>query len=205
LFSEGHVDVGGVAIRYSQGGQGPPLIHLQAIRHLTPAHDLLGRRFRVIVMEVPGSGRAPEAAVTIGRAIENLGLGDFDLMATPAASPAALRLALQEPERVRALVLESPTLLGGDGAEPRDADLEPRLAEVGTPMLVVFGTRDREGAQATGRIYAKRMPNAHLVFVYDAAHPLGDDRPEAFAEVVADFLDRHEAFIINRAATVIHP
>ena len=205
MFSEGHVDVGGVAIRYSHGGEGPPLIHLQDIRHLTPAHDLLCRRFRVIVLELPGSGRGPEAAATIEQATRTLGFDDFDLMATSEASATALRLALREPERVRALVLESPPVLRGHGAEPREADLEPRLAEVATPTLVLFGTRDREGAQETGRIYTKRMSNAHLVFVYDAAHAISTDRPEAFAEVVVDFLERHEAFIISRTDTVIHP
>jgi pimeloyl-ACP methyl ester carboxylesterase len=49
------------------------------------------------------------------------------------------------------------------------------------------------------------MPNAHLVFVYDAAHAISTDRPEAFAEVVADFVERREAFVISRNETVIHP
>ena len=31
------------------------------------------------------------------------------------------------------------------------------------------------------------------------------ERPEAFAEVVRDFLERHEAFVISRARSVIHP
>jgi pimeloyl-ACP methyl ester carboxylesterase len=56
-----------------------------------------------------------------------------------------------------------------------------------------------------GRIYKDLMPNCHLVFVYDAAHAISTDRPEAFAEVVVDFLERHEAFVISRAETVIHP
>jgi len=34
---------------------------------------------------------------------------------------------------------------------------------------------------------------------------MSTDRPEAFADVVADFLDRHEAFVISRTPTVIHP
>ena len=41
--------------------------------------------------------------------------------------------------------------------------------------------------------------------VYDAAHAISADRPEAFTEVVVDFLERHEAFVISRTATVIHP
>jgi pimeloyl-ACP methyl ester carboxylesterase len=49
------------------------------------------------------------------------------------------------------------------------------------------------------------MPNSHLVFVYDAGHAISTDRPEAFTEVVADFLERHEAFVISRTPTVINP
>ena len=87
----------------------------------------------------------------------------------------------------------------------RDADLEDRLEELPTPTLVLFGTLDAVIAPAMGRIYKDLMPNAHLVFVYDAGHQISTERPEAFTEVVADFLERHEAFVISRAQTVIHP
>ena len=46
---------------------------------------------------------------------------------------------------------------------------------------------------------------SHLVFVYDAGHAIAAERPEAFAEVVADFLERDDAFLISRAKTVIFP
>ena len=143
--------------------------------------------------------------MAIARAVKSLGLTDFDLMATADASAVALRLALVKPERVRALVLEAPTAIRGDGSEPRDTELEQRLPEVTTPTLILFGTADRQSAQDTGRVYTKLIPNSHLVFVYAAAAAIGRARPEAFAEVVADFLDRHEAFIISRTPTVIHP
>jgi hypothetical protein len=70
---------------------------------------------------------------------------------------------------------------------------------------VLLGTRDRVAAPAMGRVYKELIPGCHLVFVYDAAHAIGAERPEAFAEVVVDFLERHEAFVISRAGTVIHP
>jgi pimeloyl-ACP methyl ester carboxylesterase len=172
---------------------------------LTPAHDLLARRFRVIMLALPDPGRSPAQTVTLLRlAIERLGLDVVSLMATGHAGAAALRLALETPERVRALVLESPTALGG-GSAPPDPELERRLSEVATPTLVLFGTGDRAGTQETGRRYAERMPDGHLVFVYDATGAIAHDRPEAFAEVVADFLERHEAFVISRTSTVIHP
>ena len=34
---------------------------------------------------------------------------------------------------------------------------------------------------------------------------IGAERPEAFVEVVSDFLERHEAFVVSRTETVIHP
>jgi pimeloyl-ACP methyl ester carboxylesterase len=191
---EGHVEVDGVRVRYVETGAGSPLVHV-ADGSPAPVHDLLARRFRVIALETPGPGPASATATVIGRALARLGIESFDLMASSAASPAALWLALQEPERVRALVLESP------GAPA----LEPGLSEVTTPALVLFGTGDRLDVQDAGRDYAAKLPNGHLVFVYGAAHAIGRDRPEAFAEVVVDFLEHHEAFVINRTPTVIHP
>jgi pimeloyl-ACP methyl ester carboxylesterase len=87
----------------------------------------------------------------------------------------------------------------------RDPELERRLPDLMTPTLVLFGTLDRVIAPAMGRVYKDLIPGCHLVFVYDAGHAIGSDRPEAFVEVVADFVERHEAFVISRTATVIHP
>jgi pimeloyl-ACP methyl ester carboxylesterase len=87
----------------------------------------------------------------------------------------------------------------------RDPDLERRLPELQTPTLVLFGTLDAVIPPEMGHFYKELMPNSHLVFVYDAGHAVSTERPEAFTEVVADFLERHEAFIISRTATVIHP
>jgi pimeloyl-ACP methyl ester carboxylesterase len=203
MFTEGRVEVDGIRARYLEAGQGSPLVHFGAdLSTPSPAHELLARRFRVIALETLPQGRpGSDAAATIGRVIKSLSLTDVDLLASAEASTAALWFALAEPERVRALVLEAPTAIG---AEPR-GELERRLPEVTTPTLVLFGTADRQAAQDTGRVYTKLIPNSHLVFVYDAAAAIGRDRPEAFAEVVADFLERHEAFIISRTPTVIHP
>ncbi len=87
----------------------------------------------------------------------------------------------------------------------RDAALEAQMRGLATPTLVLFGTLDRVIPPEMGRCYKALMPNCHLVFVYDAGHAISTERAEAFAEVAADFLERHEAFVISRAATVIHP
>src|SRR5262249_40054239 len=73
----------------------------------------------------------------------------------------------------RALVMR---LRGPD----RDADLESRLPALATPTLVLFGTMDGVIPPQMGRVYKDLMPNSHLVFVYDAAHAISTDRPQAF-------------------------
>jgi pimeloyl-ACP methyl ester carboxylesterase len=259
-FSEDHVEVDGFRMRYMEAGHGAPLIHLHGAGglRLTPGHDLLSRQCHVIVFEMPGFGQSPEntrtqnmpeLASTMGRAIEKLGIDGFNLMGTSFGGKTALWLALQQRERVLALVLEAPAAIRPQGAAPpsgspeemarrlyahpervpavpppdpalqaktqalvrrlrgpdRDTDLERQLAGLATPTLVLFGTVDRVIPPDMGHIYKELMPNCHLVFVYDAGHAISTDRPEAFSEVVVDFLERHEAFVISRTPTVIHP
>jgi transposase len=162
-------------------------------------HALLSRPFRLLAGELP---EGPPAPPGLGRPLGSLALDTFNLMGTSVAGAAALGLALHEPGRVRALVLEAPTAIRPD---KRDADLERRLSDLATPTLVLFGTADDVVAPAMGRVYKASMSNCHLVFVYAAGHLISADRPEAFTEVVVDFLERHEAFVISRARTVIHP
>jgi pimeloyl-ACP methyl ester carboxylesterase len=250
----------GFRIRFYEAGEGPPLVHLHGAGglHLTPAHDVLSRTFRVIAFEMPGFGASadnqrtqsmPEMAATMAKAVTAFGLDRFNLMGTSFGAKVALWLAVQEPAAVRALVLEAPAAIKPEGSEPvsgtpeeiarrlyahpermpavpvvdptqvaqalalvrrlrgpgRDASLEDRLRDLATPTLVVFGTRDSVIPPEMGRIYKELMANSHLVFVYDAGHAIASERPEAFAEVVGDFLQRHDAFLISRNKTVIFP
>ena len=198
VFSEGSVEADGGRLRYLDGGRGDPLVHLPGAgeARLTPAHALLARHFRVVVFETP----AP--AATLARAATTLGLDTFNLMGTSRGATAALALALEAPHRVRALVLEAPAAIRPDA---RDPEFERRLAGLATPTLVLLGTADAVVPSAMGRVYKELIPGCHLVFVYAAGHAIGAERPEAFADVTADFLERREAFVISRTATVIHP
>jgi pimeloyl-ACP methyl ester carboxylesterase len=259
-FREASVEADGFHIRFMEAGQGTPLVHLHGAggMRLTRGHDLLSRHHRVIAFEMPGFGQSPEntrngtmgeLAATMGTAVTALGIDTFNLMGTSFGGKVALWLALQQQERVRALVLEAPAAIRPAGSEPpsgspeemarrlfahperlgplpvadpavqaktralvgrlrgpnRDADLETQMRGLATPALVLFGTLDRVIPPDMGRVYKELMPNCHLVFVYDAGHGISTDRPEAFAEVTDDFLERHEAFVISRTETVIHP
>ena len=182
-------------IRHLESRAGAPLVHVQppGTLRLTRAAELLARKFRVVALELPASGDPASAVTELMDALGTLGIHDFDLISSSTASTAALALARAAGERVRALVLESPSPV-----EPRDAGLA-------TPTLIAFGTADSGVTPETSRAFKSALTNSHLVFVYAAGAAIADDRPEAFADVVADFLERHEAFVISRAATVIHP
>ena len=168
------------------GDARPLLLHLveREADVLTPAPRRLAERFRVLVFVMD----EPEG---LALALEQHGFDRFNILATGRASRQALALARELGDRVLALVLESPEAPG---------DVTPAV-----PTLVLLGTRDDSDTPAAGRACAQRIPGAHLVFVYDAGHAIRRDRPEAFAEIVADFFERHEAFVISRATTVIHP
>lgn len=131
----------------------------------------------------------------------------------PSGTPEEMaRMLFAHPERVAPLPPVDPAIVDKTQAlvrrlmgPPRDPDLERRLAELRVPTLVLFGTLDRVIPPQMGRHYKELIPGAHLVLVYDAGHAIATDRPEAFEEVVSDFLERHEAFLVNRAETMIHP
>lgn len=87
----------------------------------------------------------------------------------------------------------------------RDPELERRLAELSLPVLVAFGTEDRVTPPELGRHYLELLPNAYLVLVYDAGHAVDGDRPEAFAALAGDFLERKEQFLSSRRSGLITP
>jgi pimeloyl-ACP methyl ester carboxylesterase len=92
--------------------------------------------------------------------------------------------------------------LMGDGSVD---ELAPRLAEVPTRTLIVFGCDDGIINPINGRTLRRLMRNSSLQFVYDAAHDVQSDRPEAFADLVGDFLERGMQFLINAQDGLINP
>jgi pimeloyl-ACP methyl ester carboxylesterase len=259
-FQEGFVEADGFRIRYLAAGEGTPLVHLHGAGGLllTHAHELLSAHYRVILFELPGFGESPEntrtntqreLAATMLTAMSALGIDRCNLMATSFGGRVALWMAVQQSERVQALVLEGPgairppghrspggtpeemarlllahperhplpppkapgvmarqrALVGRLRGPDRDPELEAALRHLATPTLVLFGNLDRVMPPEMGRHYKELLPNCHLVFVHDAGHEISIDRPEAVFDVVADFLERHEAFVISRTETVIHP
>lgn len=92
--------------------------------------------------------------------------------------------------------------LMGDGS---DDGLGVRLAAVPTRTLILFGRDDGIVNPVNGRTLRRLMRNSSLQYVFDAAHDIQCDRPEAFADVVGDFLQRGMKFLINDEDGLINP
>jgi pimeloyl-ACP methyl ester carboxylesterase len=258
-FAERKVTVGPFEVRVLEAGAGDPLVYLHGGGGLHPsgALELLAESFRVVALEIPGFGASPEntrtgsleeLAETMAEAAASAGVGEpYLLLGTSFGGATALHLALRFPERISALVLESPAAFRPAGwtppppdemrralfahpermapREPPDPEvlqkqqrlmsrlldsvdqqaLRERLRGVRVPTLVLFGTEDGLLPPEMGRTYRALIPNCSFVLVYDAAHEVGSDRPEAVAALVGDFARRRETFVIGNQSTVLSP
>ena len=87
------------------------------------------------------------------------------------------------------------------GAGTRDDALIDRLGEIETLTLILLGTKDGRMPRESVQLLKDRLPRAFLVYVYDAAHSIETDQPERFANLVGDFLQRGETFLVNQTAS----
>ncbi|HEU5161163.1 MAG TPA: alpha/beta fold hydrolase [Streptosporangiaceae bacterium] len=69
--------------------------------------------------------------------------------------------------------------------------LERRLRRITVPTLVAWPADDKLIPIAHGHRYAELIPNAEFTVVEDSGHAMYFERPDAFADLVTDFLARH--------------
>jgi len=260
-FDEGYVEADGFRIRYRAAGQGDPLVvfHGGGGLKLYRSHQFLARQNRVILFETPGFGESAanqrsqsmrELALTMANAVTTLGIDDFNLMGNSFGGKLALWLAVQQPERIKSLVLIAPAAIRPEGgpsprslspeelmarlyAHPelqadqptvdpavrakqgelvgrligpaREPELEGLMAGLEVPVLVLIGTKDQIVSPDMGRVYCETLPKCNFILIYDAAHEADADRPEAFASLAGDFLQRQQGFLVNNQTGQIHP
>lgn len=148
------------------------------------SRDLIAARFRVIDKAPSGSER-------------------FGIIADSETAAAGLALALDRPDAVTALVLLGPRLIHGDG-RVADESLIARLGSLKVPLLAVFGTKDKAAPPEAGRYYRERLAACNVVFVYDAGAAMGDERPEAVADLAIDFLHRGDTFLVRQQSDLLY-
>jgi pimeloyl-ACP methyl ester carboxylesterase len=92
------------------------------------------------------------------------------------------------------------------GSRPAyDQELADRLPELTVRTLVVFGNRDGIIPSENGAVWRRLLPKGWLVLVHNAAHDIQGDRPEAFVEVVQDWLARGWEFLIPDTPSILNP
>lgn len=161
---------------------------------------------RWVVLEPRLDDFGPVAEDQVGAAVAPLASGPYGLIGVSAAASVAIRHALQSPESIAALVLISPLAVRPAGAPAGSThDLESRLADIQCPTLAVFGQADDTIDPVAPSLYRSRIPNCNVAFVYGAGHDIAAERPEALLNLVADYLERRETFIVQHRSGAINP
>jgi pimeloyl-ACP methyl ester carboxylesterase len=122
------------------------------------------------------------------------------------ADPAEFRKALfVHPEKAlpvsktKEVEAENRRMLAHYGAEDgKDRELLQNLEGITHRTLILHGTEDRIIGRESVQLLKSRLPNSFLVYLWDAAHSIEVDQPERTLELVEGFLERSEAFVVNR-------
>jgi len=156
-------------------------------------------------------------AVALWLAIQRPDLVDHLVLECPAglqtidaklrADPNEFRKALfVHPEKAlpvsktREVEAENRRMLTHYGAEDgKDSELLERISEVKSQTLILHGTEDRIIGRESMQLLKSRLAKSFLVYVWDAAHNIEVDQPERMLQLVEGFLERSEAFVVNRA------
>jgi pimeloyl-ACP methyl ester carboxylesterase len=77
-----------------------------------------------------------------------------------------------------------------------DAALSAALKDIKARTLVVMGTKDIVAPVIVAHRIMAGLANAHLSFIYGAAHALEFDAPDRVGPLIASFLERGEAFVV---------
>ena len=173
----------------------------------SPLAAALPGRYAVVHCQLSGNGAGGGLDAAAERAATRLNRPLYALVGIGAAAAPALRLALERPERASALVLVSPDFAPGPaGAPGADGLLEAEtLDRLAVPLLAVFGMEDPLAASGVPARLRERAPNCHICFVYAAGRQIEADRPEALTQVVSDYLERRETFVVETGAHAINP
>lgn len=159
------------------------------------------RRVGALVLESTSPGIVDPSERTTRRAadealadaIEREGIARFverweqlPLWASQSALPDAVRERLRT-ERMACSPRGLANSLRGAGAAVEEPVIE-RLDGISVPALLVAGALDTKYV-ALGRVMEQAMPRARLTIVERAGHAVHLERPDAFAALVAEFLD----------------
>jgi len=99
----------------------------------------------------------------------------------------------EDPERVEAFIrLSVEHFMSVEGAAGQmgalsSFNVERRLGEIRSPVLVVAGSKDRLMPPENARLLSDKIPDAALEIIHGAGHNFFFEKPEALNEILMDF------------------
>jgi pimeloyl-ACP methyl ester carboxylesterase len=174
-------------------GSGAPVVLLQADAAPSRIAPILAGQFHVLRYMVGADDAAHTAAASneLAAVLASQGGDPIAVVADAATADLALALVAARPELLRALALIAPQI-------PKAA-----LAELKTPVLALFGTRAMP--PQIGRHMREVMPNCHVMLVYDADDDMTNQRPEAVAAALRDFMLAGDRFLVTGKSGKLYP
>jgi|SRR6516165_3593164 len=174
-------------------GAGATVVLLQAEAAPSRIAPILAGQFRVLRYRVAAGDAAHTGPTSseLAAALASQASEPVGVVADAATAEVALALIGARPELVRALALIAPQI-------PKSA-----LAEMKTPMLALFGTLVMP--PQIGRHMRQAIPNCHVMLVYDADHDMTNQRPEAVAAALRDFMLAGDRFLVTGKSGKLYP
>ncbi len=211
MTSQKRIEIAGASVPYRESGSGPPVVILDPGRlgmaelqdALSPAHRVV--RLQPSAIPPAASLTDSELGVLLSQASDSIIGAPYTLLAASAAAGIALHQAQEAPDNITALVMLSPRLPLPHPESDDTYDDFRLLNETACAALVVIGSKDASIPSHAAQTYRTQMLNCHVAIVYDAGHNIMADRPAALTDVVADFIERGETFVVGRQSGIIHP
>lgn len=200
--------IGQVLLRISGGGSGKPLLLFHGSpgtsATLTSLLVAMGQDRPVFAFDTPGLGDSaapepgvtmPEIAAIIGDAVDDLGIGEFDVYGSRTGSCTGIELALARPDQVGRVIVDSPVMF-----EPEFMDwmlqrylplLEPD--EYGGHLLLAWNFRRDQGLFWPWFHHTAEGVRGRLAFTsdYDELNLTGPARHASLREFIKGGLTYH--------------
>jgi pimeloyl-ACP methyl ester carboxylesterase len=170
-------------------GAGATIVMLQADAAPSRIAPILAQHFRVLRYAVNDSGTASSSE--LAAALASQSADPVGLIADTATAHVAFALMATRSGLISALALLAPPV-------PDRA-----FAELKTPVLALFGTRALQ--PQIGRRLREAIASCHVMLVYDADDTMANQRPEAVAAALREFMLAGDRFLVTGKSGKLYP
>jgi pimeloyl-ACP methyl ester carboxylesterase len=174
-------------------GAGATVLLLRGSDKPSAVDAIMAQHFRIVRLALDQGDGAMAARIST-ELVDLIGSQSAEpvgLIADATTADAALAFAAARPELLSALALVAPAVPTAP------------LPDFKTPVIALFGTRD--APPHIGRRMREMIATCHVMFVYDASHAMADERPEATAAALREFMIAGDRFLVTGRSGKLYP